>query len=286
MSRLGAAALDYVVQGFAVFPCRARDKRPLTNNGYNGATKDSSSVEAWWRRHPNANVGIATGEVSDIFVLDIDVGTNKDGEETLRRLEAEHGPLPKTVEAITGSGGRHLFFQYFKGVQNSVSRLGNGLDVRSDGGHVVAPPSIHPDGGEYRWREDHGPEDLAPAAPPPWLVQLARSTRTAPIRSAPVSATIPAGQRNDALTRLAGVARRYGCDEEEIFALIAAVNARRCDPPLPEREMRAIAQSVGRYPPAGSLTEARIAEPKRKSGRANWLRRVYDEAARRGSGGL
>ena len=125
----------------AVFPCRPQDKRPATANGLKDATTDLDIIRQWWRQEPQFNLAIATGATSGIFVVDID---GLDAEFELRKLEAEHGQLPSTVEAITARG-RHVYFLSPKiPVRSSVSKIAPGIDVRGDGGYVLAPPSIHP----------------------------------------------------------------------------------------------------------------------------------------------
>jgi hypothetical protein len=106
MTPLGQAALALAARGMRVFPCHERQKEPLINDNLNRATTDPNIIKGWWSSG-NYNIGIATGPGSGIWVLDID---GEEGEETLRRLEGEHGPLPPTVEVITGGAGRHLYF--------------------------------------------------------------------------------------------------------------------------------------------------------------------------------
>src|SRR5262249_56754468 len=98
-------------------------------------------ISRWWEALPDLSIGIATGTVSGIFVLDID---GEDGEGSLLKLEGEHGALPPTVEVITGKG-RHCYFRTGKRkISNSVGQLGVGLDVRGDGGDVFGAPPVHP----------------------------------------------------------------------------------------------------------------------------------------------
>src|SRR5262245_57540029 len=104
---IAQAALGYAERGKCIFPCKPRSKFPLTEHGFKDASSDVDRVRTWWQRAPSANIGLATGRRSGMFVLDVD---GDEGEASLRALEREHGELPATVEAITGSGGRHLFF--------------------------------------------------------------------------------------------------------------------------------------------------------------------------------
>ena len=102
----GTAALALAEKGLLVFPVWARTKNPFTCHGFKDATADPNIIRGWWSAMPDLNVAIATGSGSGVWVLDIDGG---DGEDTLRELEAVFGPLPRTVEAITGKG-RRLYF--------------------------------------------------------------------------------------------------------------------------------------------------------------------------------
>lgn len=149
-------ALEYASQGLAVFPVKPRGKAPLTPNGHNAATTDPETIRAWWMQWPQANIGIATGAVSGVFVLDVDVDFDKckDGMASLAALEAKIGPIPRKDVVRTGSGGLHIYLampEDDEPLKCSVGQLGVGLDVRGDGGYVVAPPSIHANGNHYAW---------------------------------------------------------------------------------------------------------------------------------------
>ena len=102
-------------------------------------------------------MAIATGRTSGIWVLDVD--PRNDGGSSLECLEREIGPVPATIEQITGGGGRHLVFAYPEGcrVRQGNHRLGRGLDVKSDGGYVVAEPSRHVSGTAYAWEASSDP---------------------------------------------------------------------------------------------------------------------------------
>lgn len=179
-----AAAVDYAARGFPVFPifemsdgqcsclagatCRDPGKHPRTTGGFKAATTDPEKIRAWWTRWPNANIGISTRR---LFVLDSDPGHA--GDETLAGLLAENGELPKTPMARSGGRGLHLYFKEPKeGARCSVGKIGPGLDVRAQGGYIIAPPSNHRSGGTYTWLDDLDKVD--PAEPPAWLVDLAR----------------------------------------------------------------------------------------------------------------
>ena len=165
-----AAALDYAAQGVSVFPLWPASKEPACRRGFKDATTNPATIRRWWLARADYNIGIATGIVSSVWILDVDGAA---GAAPLADLEAKYGPLPSTVTSVT-SAGCHLWWRATGPIPSSVGRIRAGLDVRADGGYVVAPPSAHPDGPVYRWL------NAAPLAlAPDWLVELAR-TRTPP----------------------------------------------------------------------------------------------------------
>jgi len=192
LSKIGQAALYYAGMGWHVIPLTENSKfPPKIKEWQHEATIDAAVIAQWWSKWPNANIGIATGEKSGIFVLDVDGpkhGTNLakgiDGNESLKELLDDHGgSIPDTVEAITPTGGRHIVFKYPAGVNisNSTSRLGNGLDTRGNGGYIVAAPSVVPEG-EYVWECSSRPDEVTVAECPAWL--LAEITAEKPINTA------------------------------------------------------------------------------------------------------
>ena len=162
------AALGYARLGWHVFPCMPLSKLPATDNGFYAATTNPETIKRYWRQS-DRNVAIRTGVASGIWVFDVDA--HKDGEASLRRLEAEHGPLPKTREAISVRGGRHCYFKYSGPIPCSADKIGPGLDAKPDGGYIIAPPSRWRNGRAYTWSVD-SIDELAIA--PDWLVELAR----------------------------------------------------------------------------------------------------------------
>ncbi len=139
-STLVQAALARAAQGLPVFPCVPGGKEPLTRRGHLDATTDPEQIRAWWTRWPTANIGIPTGERSGILALDVDL--DKGGFESLEALTGE-ASLPDTYTVRTGGGGAHFYFSYPPGsnVRNSAGKLAPGLDIRGEGGYVIAPPS-------------------------------------------------------------------------------------------------------------------------------------------------
>jgi len=140
-------ALRYAADGFAVFPCRPGNKEPLGSlvpNGCLDATTDAETIKGWWTKCPNANIGIATGKKNGLAVVDLD---GPEGIASGKRLG-----LQSSVVAMTGNG-EQLFYADPNGLLgNSVKKLAAGVDTRGNGGYVVAPPSLHPNGKRYAWR--------------------------------------------------------------------------------------------------------------------------------------
>lgn len=243
---LQAAALHYAGRGVSVFPCKPRKKTPLTTHGFKDASAHPDKIAFWWGNWPDANIGLPTGEKAGFWVLDIDV--DKGGEESLRALEEQYGALPQSLEVITGSGGRHIYFKWPEdaGIANSAGGLGTGLDVRGSGGYAIAPPSVHPCGGRYEWSVD-SENRMQPA--PAWLLDLVRKPAEGTRGKTPqdwraLSRGVSEGQRNDAIARLSGKLFRCDFDPYTVLEFCQWWNARRCTPPLPEEEVTRTVNSI------------------------------------------
>lgn len=239
------AALAYAQRGWAVFPCKI-DKSPLTIHGYKDASVDSKTIARWWTLHTDASIGIATGAVSNLVVLDVD--PDHGGEKSFTMLESEHGNLPHTIECLTGGGGRHIYFNHpGQTIPNSAGKLGTGLDIRGDGGYVIAPPSSHPGGRTYEWELLHHPDENDPADLPLWMFKLLVIPSAGPT-AAPTEA-ITEGARNDTLFKLGCSMRGRGFPEHAIHAALGSMNTEQCQPPLDANEVASIAASAARYDP-------------------------------------
>lgn len=168
------AALAYAARGWHVFPLVPNDKVPITQAGFKDAVTDEAQIRAWWTSYPTANVGIAAG-ASGLVILDVD---GEKGDASLTAWTLDNGPLPITPVAYTPGGGRHfLFAAEGSGIGPNQSVLGpdSHVDVRAGGSYIVAPPSIHPNGGTYEWDADAHPARVQPHKLPAAL--LARLER-------------------------------------------------------------------------------------------------------------
>jgi hypothetical protein len=157
-------AFGLAARGWRVFPCESRGKKPLIAEWQNHASCDPAEIQALWLRNPTANIAIATGSGSGIFVLDVD---GQQGSDALLRWHAGGLQISDTLRVQTGRG-THLYFSWPTStvVRNSASKLAPGLDVRGDGGYVIAPPSVHETGHVYTFSNP----DITPCCAPEWLL--------------------------------------------------------------------------------------------------------------------
>lgn len=236
-------AQRYLARGWCVLPLRARDKRPLIAwEPLQKARPTPEQVADWFSRWPTANIGIVTGEISNLVVLDID--PQHGGDASLARSERRYGPLPETIEVTTGGGGRHLYFTHPGGLIRNRTGLAQGIDLRGDGGYIVAPPSIHPSGRPYAWAHRRSPQDVPLAALPRWLFTPSGRGRARHSLSdwrQLVREGVPEGQRNSTIVSLAGHLLWHQVDPEVVQELLLAWNRMRCRPPLDDAE---VAQAV------------------------------------------
>ncbi len=265
------AALAYAERGIPVFPCKPGGKEPLTRRGFYNATTNPQQITAWWNANPEANIGIPTGERSGLLVLDVDQPAGLDA------LEASQGKLPATRTHATGNGGLHYLYRYPDGEHfgNSSGDLPDGLDIRGEGGYVIAPPSA-------TTRQYEVLDRLALAAPPEWLLEALRRPQSA--AGVPVSAgigtengtkrpnkhsrpsteatgshlsvsadgKIPDGRRNETLFKYGCALRARGFDQAAILEELENTNERLCSPPLDAGEVERIAASASRYEPGNT----------------------------------
>jgi hypothetical protein len=229
-SNVEAAAVDYRRRDWSVI--RLKGKIP---------------AEAWAEyqqrrmRHqeiderPWPGVGIVTGAISGIVVLDAD---SPEAVEELTRRGHPATPLVKTARGV------HAYFKHPGGELPTRIGLGSGLDLKGDGGYVAAPPSKHPSGPVYEWIIP--PDDAELAELPAWAIDEIR-THGRRATAEDLGEEIPNGSRNKTITSIAGSLRRRGLGETAIYAALLGINAEMCRPPLPNHEVQKIAASMGRY---------------------------------------
>lgn len=244
--------------------CARPGKHPVTKHGVKDASKSKKQIQKWWKKHPTANVAVATGKKSGIVVFDID--PRNGGTESLKVLKAKLGKLPKTIKSKTGGNGVHYFFEYpDDDMKTHMGRNGKwaGIDIMSDGGYVIVPPSVHKTGGAYEWINAPKNTELRPIRAA-WLKGIRRisdkgkkATRS---NGAGVTGnTVLEGNRNNTLTQIAGTLSNKGLSRQAIMAALLEENRVRCKPPLDKTEVKKIAKSISRYASGGKFAE--ISDP-------------------------
>jgi len=265
------AALDYCRRGWSVIPLRFSGtvedrKRPLLEawEPYQKMPATEEQVRAWWTKWPQANVGLVTGAVSGLIVLDLD------GPNAVALLHRADVFLPKTAAVQTGKG-HHAFYQHPGYPTPNRAKLlsdglGSGVDIRGDGGYVVAPPSVHGSGHVYRWVV-HPDEGIAPLPPDLAKLILDRTERVRPglgdtswVDEA--MRGVPEGQRDDTCSRLAGYwLHRLGGDAEDTLRILRPWAA-RCESPFPEADLRKVVTSIARRDAAERAAEQQKGLPR------------------------
>jgi hypothetical protein len=270
MSALLEGALDLARRGLHVFPLhtavplsdgsfvcgcgkRACDspakhtRAGLAPRSFKDGSNSEEVIRHWWSVAPDANIGLATG---DVIVLDVD--WRDGGDRSLEELERRYGELPPTWRALTGGGVHIYFWPPAVQIANSTKLLGPGLDIRGVGGYVVAPPSLHISGRTYAWSVDHHPDEVPIAPMPGWMVSALKTPAQGGSAHSPsvwrqlVCEGVGEGQRNSAVARLSGYLLRRYVDPVVTVELMQALNAARFTPPLSQEEIRRTVASIAR----------------------------------------
>lgn len=269
------AALEYAAAGFRVLPLKEGGKAPETRlvaNAVKNATTDIEQIKSWWAKFPKANIGIAGGEVKGkdgvyLTVVDLDNKPEKQvsGFKTLYEWQKENDVLPFTLRVKTGGGGWHYY--YFttepKGNHTGIIESNSGVDVRSEGGYVVALPSVHKSGKHYEWESGFDISKIADggAVLDKLLIKCETKESTTPLIeqaaqplkiTGDITDTIAAklgldfseGGRNEAIHKLASSLQARGYSDSAIFELCSRANSERCTPPLPDKEVQTAIQSA------------------------------------------
>ena len=231
-------ALEYVRQGLNPVP--ARGKQPLIRwKPYQKIRVTEADVNRWWGERPDADIAIITGAISGIVVLDAD-------SEKAAKYIRKRG-MPPTPQVRTGKG-THFYFKHPGGhVRNKVNSE-IGLDVRADGGYVIAPPSIHPNGKRYEWAQSLTPCDADLEDLLPWMLEyIGQGKRTADKPhgwQTEALKGVAKGERNQTTASLAGRYIAKGFTDEEVAQILLTWNKEN-QPPLPESEVLRTIRSIG-----------------------------------------
>jgi hypothetical protein len=248
-NHLQQEAMRLAALGYKVFPCVPREKRPLTRHGVHDATTNEQQIEIWWDQWPNANIGLST---DGLIVIDVDAKEDGKPNDWLTNL----GPLETLTtpaKATSPRGGMHFFFRDDSqpGRRNTAGEIAKNVDTRATGGYVLVAPS-ETASGRYTWLHGGVLNDSRDELPelPEWLGNALAVKKVQPLyESVGDSGEIISGNRNQTLTRFAGLMRRGGMTGDQIYPALLKINADRCKPALETDEVRKIAESVGRYEP-------------------------------------
>ncbi len=260
MSHLKQYALQYARLGMSIVPLLPREKYPGLKEWQNKATTDPGTIREWWTAEPESNIGFITGKRSGrIVVLDLDEHPEegKFGIEIVKEWEAEHGKFPETWEAVTGSGGRHLYFRDTEDRLRAQHLYNGSVDFQSDSALIVLPHSVHPNGTEYYW--DISPDDMPLADINENVLAFIQEGKKQVLTIDPgleSASVIPKGSRVSTMFRLVSKLIGTGMSEDTIRDAVRSENESRCQPPLTESELeKEVFPAIQRYKnPASSST--------------------------------
>ena len=243
----------YIEKGFSFFPLRARSKVPAYSwTKWQTSRPSTEEIESWRKAKKLSQVAIVCGAISGIIVLDVDDPLVFDA-----WISEQKHSLPPTPTVKTAKG-RHIYFKHSGGKIKNSTRQIPGADIKADGGYVVAPPSIHPDGPVYEWFFALGLDDVDPTDPPPWLteyferevgsnVQISKEDLLGPDEDdyTRYLRGVNKGERNSVAAKLAGYYLAKGEPEGRVLEMLRSWNLRNSEP-LRDKEIQRTIASVSR----------------------------------------
>lgn len=233
------AAMAYAsMLNWSIFPIAYKSKVPITTNGFKDATNDIEQIKRWWTDHPNSGIGLPTGKINNIVVIDIDPRSR--GDMSFDRLIDDNEQLPHTVHCLTPGGGSHYYLSYDERINKSKLNDYPGIDIQGDGKYVILPPSTHPNGKEYCWEESSKPVITPIENIPKWFIDLLADNQYSSGKFKPkpvgeyvrILQGVSQGERNNALISLIGHLLARNIDYRESFEIVHLWNESRVDPPL------------------------------------------------------
>lgn len=248
-------ALTLASKGFRLIPCK--EKIPIIKKWQINATNDNEKIRQLW--NDNYNVGILTGKnASNLVVIDCDIKEDINGiKNFLEYLKRENIILPKTLIATSGRGGKHYYFKSkSSNIKSGTNVFDKGIDIRANGGFIIAPPSMHPNGNAYSWDNDcdiaYLPQPLEDTLLQNKSIEKFKVTKEKKINYIDIKqyselANIKTGERNDTLFRLASKLIDSGLCYNAIFDAINTENECKCIEPLTKEEVRKIVNSSYKY---------------------------------------
>ncbi len=230
--------------------CSSPGKHPMTRSGYKDATDDLDFLLEFFRKHPGANLAIATGRISGIVVFDVD--PRNGGNATFEKLGLTEEDLKDVPRVRTGGDGWHYYFRYPSSGMPKASQLGPGIDLKHDGGYILAPPSNHISGGIYHW-DASSPLislDRIPEFPQKLIEMIPKETEAT--KKTAEKATwfdnvIEKGRRNSTLFRIAYTLVKLGAPDHVVASNVHAHNMLRCKPVMSAKEVMTIVTNSFNY---------------------------------------
>lgn len=243
------AAIGYVRRGLSVIPISG-NKTPLIRwEEFQRRKASEEEIKEWWKQWPSAMIGLVTGKVSGLFVVDID---SEEGEQAVSSYLPENCETPT---ARTPRGGKHLYFQHNDSLPSSRAGLFPGVDIRGNGGYIIAPPSVNSKGGAYTWgisMDEVNPLPIPGALQTVVLeyihtyiakVGCDNGDLSAPSSLLKTTPLLEEGQRNETLFSVALALLKGGMISSKVSYLLSEFNE-RCKPPLPDDEVMTIFRSA------------------------------------------
>lgn len=233
MNNVKEQALQYLAKGFSIIPVGA-NKKPLLNSWkeFQERRATAEEIDAWFSNNPDANVGIVTGKLSGVCVVDFDKP---------EAFDNAKDKIPPGTPLVQTGRGFHAYFKYQDGVRNFQKRADlPDVDLRAEGGYVIAPPSVHENGHVYKWLNGPSIDEVELPQLPDWVLAKDESEKT-PINE--LEKGVSKGERNNALARLTGHWLGQGLSLEQCIEKALAWNQKN-NPPMPETEVRNCTQSI------------------------------------------
>ncbi|WP_453992376.1 bifunctional DNA primase/polymerase [Bacillus nitroreducens] len=230
------AAIAYSeLLGWKVFPIFHKSKVPLTQHGFYDATSDVNQIIKWYTDNPGAGIGLPTGKLNDLVVMDID--PRNGGDISVETLIGKYGGLPNTVKCLTPGGGEHYYFNYERSITKSKLAGYSGIDIQGNGRYVVLPPSIHPNGKKYEWAASSKPVNNPIANVPDFLLKLLQESNQLEVKENQtkdylnILKGVTDGERNNSMMSLIGYLISKKIDYRIAYELTMLWNEKN-NPPL------------------------------------------------------
>lgn len=256
MNEIFDAAIKYAKRGWSVFPVR-KNKTPYTNNGFKDATTDPQVITNWWKKFPDANVAIATGSKSNgLVIIDIDIDEDKGihGDESFQDWCNDEGLYIDSLTAVSGRGGKHLYFTSTEKYGCKIGAL-PGVDIKGEGGYIIAPPSIHENGNAYFFDGDEDEDEivcLQEDSDAEYFFNEMFKGSSGENKPLEIPKEVNEGSRNDMIFKMAASLQARGTADDIILAACQGYNEKNCHPPLSDEELEGIVTNVLRRYEKGS----------------------------------